>query len=58
MFRDAGISEEHYLLRDRWHNEEDNYVELTNRVGMINVGIQDLVDKTKPCYLSSLFNDN
>ena len=51
MFRDAGISEEHYLLRDRWHNEEDNYgLKLTNRAGMINVGIQDLVDKTKPCY--------
>lgn len=51
MFIEAGVSEEYYLLRDRWHTEEDNYgLKLTNRAGMINVGIQDLVDKTKPCY--------
>ncbi len=51
MFKEAGISEEHYLLRDRWHTEEDDYgLKLTNRAGMVNVGTQDLVDKTKPCY--------
>lgn len=51
MFKNAGISQEEYLLRDRWHTEEDNYgLKLTNRAGMVNIGEQDDVDTNKPCY--------
>jgi radical SAM protein with 4Fe4S-binding SPASM domain len=51
MFKEVNISEEHYLLRDRWHTQEDDYgLKLTNRAGMVSVGIQDAVDINKPCY--------
>ncbi|MDB2561965.1 SPASM domain-containing protein [Sulfurimonas sp.] len=51
MFEEASISSEYYLLRDRWHTQEDEYgLKLTNRAGMVTVGTQDEVDITKPCY--------
>lgn len=40
-----------YLLRDRWHSEQDNYgLKLTNRAGTIDTGQQDPVDVRRPCY--------
>lgn len=51
MFKDAGISDEYYLLRDRWHTKEDEFgLKLTNRAGMVDVGIQDAVDINKACF--------
>lgn len=51
MFKEACVTDEHYLLRDRWHTEEDDYgLKLTNRAGMVNIGKQDEVDINKPCY--------
>jgi radical SAM protein with 4Fe4S-binding SPASM domain len=51
MFKEAGVSSEHYLLRDRWHTQEDAYgLKLTNRAGMVTVGQQDEIDLSKPCY--------
>ena len=51
MFDELKCSEEQYLLRDRWHSEEDGYgLKLTNRAGTINIGIQDPVDVTHPCH--------
>ena len=51
MFDEAGISEEHYMLRDRWHTDEDAYgLKLTNRAGMVDVGIQEEIRLDKPCY--------
>lgn len=51
MFKEAGVSNEHYLLRDRWHTQEDEYgLKLTNRAGMVDVGIQEEVKLDKPCY--------
>ena len=42
MFRDAGYDDRYYLLRDRWHTEEDNFgLKLTNRAGTVSIGKQD-----------------
>ncbi len=54
MFADAGYSEKYYVLRDRWHSDEDSFgLKLTNRAGLVSVGNQDPVDVTKPCYYPS-----
>lgn len=51
MFEAAGCPPSYYILRDRWHTEEDGYgLKLTNRAGTVNVGKQDPVDITLPCY--------
>ncbi|NDC56867.1 MAG: radical SAM protein [Alphaproteobacteria bacterium] len=51
MFKNAGFDEKYYILRDRWHNEEDQFgLKLTNRAGMVTVGNQEAVDVTKPCH--------
>jgi radical SAM protein with 4Fe4S-binding SPASM domain len=51
MFNEGNCEDEQYLLRDRWHNEEDGYgLKLTNRAGTIDVGIQEPVDVTQPCH--------
>jgi len=51
MFSDAGIDKDGYLLRDRWHTNEDDYgLKLTNRAGVVNIGKQDPIDVSKPCY--------
>lgn len=51
MFADAGISEDNYFLRDRWHTQEDGFgLKLTNRAGMVSVGKQDKVDTKRACY--------
>jgi radical SAM protein with 4Fe4S-binding SPASM domain len=51
IFAEAGVDDEFFILRDRWHSEEDEFgLKLTNRAGTVHVGDQPKVDKTKPCY--------
>lgn len=51
MFKDANIDEKYYLLRDRWHTEKDEFgLKLTNRAGMVDVGVQQKVELDKACY--------
>lgn len=50
-FREAGIDDSYYILRDRWHTAEDDFgLKLTNRAGTVSVGHQDAVDVTHPCH--------
>lgn len=49
MFAGAGCDA--FLLRDRWHTQEDQFgLKLTNRAGTISVGPQDPVDQRRPCH--------
>lgn len=49
-FQNAGVGTDKYILRDRWHNEEDGFgLKLTNRAGTIHVGDQAPIDNAKPC---------
>lgn len=51
MFEDVGAAANQYILRDRWHTDEDGFgLKLTNRAGMVSIGQQDPVDVTKPCH--------
>jgi radical SAM protein with 4Fe4S-binding SPASM domain len=53
-FSDANLTNEHYILRDRWHTEEDSFgLKLTNRAGTIQVGDQAPVDIKHPCYYTA-----
>lgn len=57
-FKEAGLGpwqgeneSRFYMLRDRWHSDADGYgLKLTNRAGMVSVGQQEPVDRTKPCH--------
>lgn len=47
-FEDAGCS--NYMIRDRWHTEQDAYgLKLTNRGGTVTAGDQDPVQHSRPC---------
>ena len=51
IFKEADLSQDAYILRDRWHSKEDDFgLKLTNRAGTIHVGQQDPVVKAHPCY--------
>lgn len=51
MFAEAGLDKDSYLLRDRWHTDEDGFgLKLTNRAGMVQTGDQAPVDPTHPCH--------
>lgn len=51
IFQEAGVPKQYYMLRDRWHTDEDAYgLKLTNRAGMVDVGLQEEVKLDKPCY--------
>lgn len=51
VFEQAGILEEHYTIRDRWHSDVDDFgLKLTNRAGTVTTGNQDPVDTAKPCH--------
>jgi radical SAM protein with 4Fe4S-binding SPASM domain len=51
MFAGVGRDDEFFLLRDRWHSQEDGFgLKLTNRAGTIDVGDQDPVNVTHPCH--------
>lgn len=53
-FEAACIPPDQYLLRDRWHSEEDQFgLKLTNRAGVVTVGPQDPIpgsSSLSPCY--------
>ncbi|MDC1315996.1 radical SAM protein [Alphaproteobacteria bacterium] len=54
MFRELNLGEDFFLLRDRWHNSDDDYgLKLTNRAGKVTIGNQDEVDVTHPCYYTA-----
>lgn len=54
LFTEAGLGEDSYILRDRWHTEEDSFgLKLTNRAGVINNGDQPEVIPHHPCHYTS-----
>jgi radical SAM protein with 4Fe4S-binding SPASM domain len=54
LFNSCGVSEEHYILRDRWHTEEDSFgLKLTNRAGKVTVGDQAPINIQHPCYYTA-----
>jgi radical SAM protein with 4Fe4S-binding SPASM domain len=51
MMNDAGLNNDQYILRDRWHTEEDQFgLKLTNRGGTINFGEKVITGVKKPCF--------
>ncbi|MBT6672347.1 MAG: radical SAM protein [Lentimicrobiaceae bacterium] len=51
IFKDANITENSYILRDRWYSVDEDYgVKLTNRAGVATEGNQDIVNMSRPCY--------
>lgn len=51
LFAHAGLTQDHYLLRDRWHGSDKGYgLKLTNRAGMVSIGEQPKVDVTRCCF--------
>jgi len=41
IFSDAGVTDEHFILRDRWYDDKDDYgLKLTNRAGVTSAGNQ------------------
>lgn len=54
LFTEAGLSEDSYVLRDRWHTETDSFgLKLTNRAGTINAGDQPEVIPHHPCFYTA-----
>lgn len=51
LFRNSNVGYDSYILRDRWHTEEDDYgLKLTNRAGTVDSGNQIPEDLNKPCF--------
>ena len=51
IFEEAKVSEDSYILRDRWYSIEEDYgVKLTNRAGVATEGEQSDVDLHRPCH--------
>ena len=54
MFTEAGVEKERFILRDRWHTEEDSFgLKLTNRSGVMDFGPNVAEYKEKPCFYTS-----
>ena len=54
LMADAAIPTDRYILRDRWHSEEDSFgLKLTNRSGVMDYGPDPKNFKDKPCYYPS-----
>ena len=54
MMREAGVPNERYILRDRWHNEEDQFgLKLTNRSGSLDFGPDPKEFEQHPCFYPS-----
>jgi len=50
IFKDAGVADNMYMLRDRWYAIEEDYgVKLTNRAGVATEGNQAMIDLFRPC---------
>ena len=51
MFEDAKVDDSHYILRDRWHKEEEDFgLKLTNRAGVTDAGRQKEIDAEAKCF--------
>ena len=51
MFQNSKVPTDSYMLRDRWHDGEDDFgLKLTNRGGVIHTGLQPEVNVHSPCY--------
>lgn len=51
MFADAGLTDEQYVLRDRWYSVEQDFgLKLTNRAGTVKTGNQESVEAGRPCF--------
>ena len=51
IFKEAGIPESYYILRDRWYTMDDDFgVKLTNRAGVVSEGNQSQALEDKPCF--------
>ena len=54
LMADAAVPIDRYILRDRWHSEEDSFgLKLTNRSGVMDFGPDPKDFKDKPCYYPS-----
>ena len=54
MMKDAGVPKERFILRDRWHTEEDQFgLKLTNRSGTLNFGPDPKDFEHHPCFYPS-----
>ncbi|ASM50755.1 hypothetical protein PESP_a2841 [Pseudoalteromonas espejiana DSM 9414] len=54
LFAESGLSENDYILRDRWHTGEDDFgLKLTNRAGTIQTGDQPEIIPNHPCYYTA-----
>lgn len=54
VFHRADLGPDYYVLRDRWHGADKDFgLKLTNRAGTINVGNQEEVDRSRPCFYPS-----
>ena len=50
LFKQAGATEENYILRDRWYDEDEGFgLKLTNRGGTIELGDEE-GHCNSPCY--------
>jgi radical SAM protein with 4Fe4S-binding SPASM domain len=51
LFNNVGVSEDRFILRDRWHDESDEFgLKLTNRGGTLQFGPPTDDYKTHPCF--------
>jgi radical SAM protein with 4Fe4S-binding SPASM domain len=54
MFSEAEVDQERYILRDRWHKEDDSFgLKLTNRSGVMDFGPDTSEFKNHPCYYTA-----
>lgn len=54
MFSEAKIDKEKYILRDRWHTQEDSFgLKLTNRSGVMEFGPDKVNFNNKPCFYTA-----
>ena len=54
MFLEAEVDQERYILRDRWHKEDDSFgLKLTNRSGVMDFGPDTTEFKNHPCYYTA-----
>ena len=54
MMSDAKVSDDRFILRDRWHTEEDSFgLKLTNRSGVLEFGPDPKTLQGSACYYPS-----
>ena len=45
MVEESNVPKDFVILRDRWYDEKDYGLKLTNRTGTINIGDQEKIEK-------------